>query len=169
MIQSGIDKKTRSEKKPNEFDWFWLKLDAYLKSQDLKQTKQRRLIIEYFIGLNTHVGAELLHATVRQAGYKIGLATIYRTLNLLREAGLVEQHNFSDGRSVFEIDHPGTHHDHLVCLTCGAVIEFENDAIEQMQNDIAAKYGFDLRSHRHDLYGDCVKPDCKKKNISLSD
>ena len=150
--------------KGKDFNWFWDKLESYLKAQDLKQTKQRKVIIEHFLNLDTHVDADNLHSAIRDSGHNIGLATIYRTLNLLMEAGLIEQQSFADGRAVFEVDRPGTHHDHLVCLDCGHVIEFENDQVEKIQQDIAEKYGFELRSHRHDLFGSCLKKECPRKN-----
>src|SRR5690349_14518075 len=102
--------------KGKNFEWFWDKLESYLKDQDLKQTKQRKVIIEHFLNLDKHVDADHLHAAIRDSGHNIGLATIYRTLNLLCEAGLIEQQSFADGRAVFEVDKPGTHHDHLVCI-----------------------------------------------------
>ena len=146
--------------KTNDLSWFWDKLDVYLKSQDLKQTRQRRLIIDYFIKLDSHVDAETLHGAIRESGHNIGLATIYRTLNLLKEARLVEQQSFADGRAVFELDKPGNHHDHLVCVDCGTIVEFENEVIETIQRQIAADHGFKLASHRLDLYGHCSKESC---------
>jgi Fur family ferric uptake transcriptional regulator len=122
----------------------------------LKQTQQRRLIVQHFLALNAHVDADELHRRVSAAGHDVGLATIYRTLNLLTEAGLVEQKSFQDGRHVFEVAHPDQHHDHLICTRCGQVIEFEDPEIESLQNQIAEKFGISLQSHRLDLFGVCV-------------
>src|SRR6187402_3148867 len=86
--------KVAGKKEPRntkEFSWFWDSLDQYLAKHQLKQTKQRKLIVEHFLGLNTHLAAEDLHEAVRGGGHNIGLATIYRTLNLLADAGLAEQ------------------------------------------------------------------------------
>lgn len=143
--------------KSNNFEWFWDKLDSYLKDQDLKQTRQRRVIVEYLLKMNTHVDAETLHAEIKKEHQNIGLATIYRTLHLLKSAGLVEEQSFADGRAVYEIDHPGTHHDHLICIECGRVVEFQNEMIERLQHQIAAEHGIELTSHRLDLYGRCAK------------
>ena len=135
--------------------WFWDGLDSYLAKNQLKQTRQRRLIVRQFLEMKSHVDAEDLYASVRKDGHSIGLATIYRTLNLLKDAGLAEQNSFADGRAVFEILKPGDHHDHLVCLGCGQVIEFENQQIESIQKQIAKDNNFTLTSHRLDLFGYC--------------
>lgn len=137
------------------FAWFWEGLDQYLESMRLKQTPQRRVIVQALLEMNTHVDAEELHRKVVSEGHEIGLATVYRTLNLLTEAGLVEQQSFQDGRAVFEVSHPNSHHDHLVCTECGLVVEFEDPAIESLQKVIAAKFYMDLKSHRLDLFGSC--------------
>jgi len=152
-------KSLKSDDNP-DFAWFWLELDRYLTSKALKQTRQRRIIVQHFLALNRHVDAEELYARTRNAGHDFGLATIYRTLNLLTEAGLAEQKSFSDGRSVFEVNLPDQHHDHLICLECGHVLEFENSEIEDLQEKVAAKHGFELKSHRLDLFGRCLKKDC---------
>lgn len=136
--------------------WFWDGLDAYLLRHQLKQTKQRKHIVAQFLKMSNHVDVEDLYQKVRLEGHNIGLATIYRTLNLLKDAGLVNQHSFSDGRAVFEISKPGGHHDHLVCTKCGRIDEFENEEIEELQSKIAEQRGFILSSHRLELYGTCA-------------
>lgn len=142
-------------KETKGFAWFWEGLDLYLERHNLKQTQQRKLIVSYFLQINAHIDAEGLHRKVREDGHDIGLATIYRTLNLLTDAGLVEQQSFQDGRSVFEVASPDSHHDHLVCTKCGQVIEFEDEEIEELQKRIAAKFNMNLTSHRLDLFGLC--------------
>ncbi len=151
------------QKKLETYRWFWDALDAYLAKKSLKQTKQRRQIVEHFISLNNHLSAEELHEAVRKDGLTIGLATIYRTLNLLADAGLAEQKSFGEGRFVYEINMPGAHHDHLICLDCGTVIEFENDEIEALQEKVAQVHQFKLTSHRLDLHGHCEKPNCERR------
>lgn len=136
-------------------DWFWQDLDKYLLLKQLKQTKQRKSIIEIFLAMKNHVSAEELHEEIKKHELNIGLATIYRTLNLLKEADLVEQKQFSDGRAVFEVLKPGKHHDHLICLKCSEVTEFHNEEIERIQCEVAASLGFTLEYHSHDLYGYC--------------
>jgi Fur family ferric uptake transcriptional regulator len=147
------------------FRWFWEALDTYLADKNLKQTQQRRKLIELFLKMNSHVSAEELHEAARNAGHNIGLATIYRTLNLLAEADLVEQKSFVDGRHVYEVNMPGEHHDHLICLDCGAVIEFENEEIEKLQEKIAQSRGFELKVHRLDLFGRCLKKDTCERRV----
>ena len=149
------------------FAWFWEGLDQYLEKTGLKQTQQRKIIVQAFLEINSHVDADELHRRVVAEGHELGLATIYRTLNLLTEAGLIEQKSFQDGRSVFEVAHPGSHHDHLICTECGHVIEFEDEEIELLQETIAKKYGIELKSHRLDLYGRCLdRSSCDSRKIS---
>ena len=150
--------------KTDSHSWFAEELSKHLARKNLKQTKQRQALIDIFIKLATHVSAEELHIAARSAGLDVGLATVYRTLNLLSDAGLVEQKQFSEGRFVYEIVEPGGHHDHLICLDCGAVIEFANDEIERLQEKVAAKHQFELTSHRLDLFGHCQKVKCDRRN-----
>lgn len=146
--------------------WFWDALDAYLAKKNLKQTRQREIIVECFLAMGTHLSAEDLHESVRTAGHNIGLATIYRTLNLLADAGLAEQKQFAEGRTVFEVLTPGGHHDHIICLDCGVVFEFENEQIEALQAQVAAQHGIRLTSHRLDLFGHCTKQPCQHRRSS---
>ena len=148
---------------PTRVKWFYKELDHYLETKQLKQTKQRQTVIDVFLESQKHVDAEGLQKNIKDRGFNIGLATVYRTLNLLREAGLVEQRSFSDGRTLFEISHPDEHHDHLVCLKCQKVVEFENEKIEKLQDEVAEKYGFDLITHRLDLFGHCSE--CQNDSI----
>ena len=147
----------------NKYDWFWSSLDNYLDKHQLKQTKQRTQIIEQFIRLDTHIDAEMLYQHFNESGKKVGLATIYRTLTLLEQAKLVEQRSFADGRTLYELNTPNEHHDHLVCIECKKVIEFENQEIEDLQIKVAEKHGFKLTNHRLDLYGICTS--CNKKLV----
>jgi Fur family ferric uptake transcriptional regulator len=139
----------------NEYAWFWDRLDDYLKAHDLKQTSQRNIIVSKFLSMEKHVDIESLHSELRNNGENIGLATIYRTMNLLKNASLVEQHNFSDNKATFEVSHPHKHHDHLVCLICSKVEEFVNNEIEALQDSIAKERGFKLLDHRLELFGYC--------------
>ena len=150
-----------------DLDWFWDGLNAYLSRNQLKQTKQRKIVVSHFLNLDSHVDAEDLYESVRSEGFNIGLATIYRTLNLLKDAGLVEQRSFADGRAVFEVLKPGNHHDHIVCIDCGRIVEFENEEIEALQKIEASKFGFVLTSHRLELYGRCEP--CRKHHAKMVD
>lgn len=150
---------------PKKYEWFWKGLDKYLERHQLKQTKQREKIVKLFLDIDTHMSAESLHVALKDEGENIGLATIYRTLNLLADAGLAVSRSFQDGKNVYEILHPDEHHDHLVCLDCGEIIEFENEKIEELQTQVAKQFGFDLVNHRLDLFGRCQKrATCPKLN-----
>ncbi len=148
-----------SKQKTETYAWFWERLDQYLAKAQLKQSKQRNYIIEEFLKMDSHVSAEELYGHLKGSDQNPGLATVYRTLNLLREAGLVDQKQFTDGKSVFEVLTPGSHHDHLICLQCHKVIEFHNAQIEKLQEQIAKDYGFVLKHHSLELFGLC--PQCK--------
>lgn len=141
-------------------EWFWERLDQYLAKSQLKHSKQRNFIIEEFLSMKTHVSAEELYSQLKSKDHNPGLATVYRTLNLLKDASLVDQKQFSDGKSVFEVMEPGAHHDHLICLICHKVIEFENEEIERLQEQVAKKYSFKLTKHSLELFGQCS--DCQK-------
>ncbi|ODS24371.1 transcriptional repressor [Candidatus Endobugula sertula] len=101
-----------------------------------------------------HLSAEEVYRVLLEAGDDVGLATVYRVLTQFEAAGLVERHNFDGGHSVFELDR-GEHHDHMVCVETGKVIEFHNERIEELQREIAQKHGYELTEHSLVLY---VKP-----------
>lgn len=159
--------KTKTSHQASQDKWFWDVLNDYLARQALKQTRQRKIVVEEFLRIDRHVDAEDLFQIVRKRDPKVGLATVYRTLNLLKEAGLADQKSFRDGRSVFEVHRPDHHHDHLVCLDCGRVIEFENEEIEALQVKVAEELGFKLTGHRLDLYGHCLRGTCEDGHKGL--
>ena len=101
-----------------------------------------------------HLSAEDVYKILLEQGEEVGLATVYRVLTQFESAGLVMRHNFDSGHSVFELDR-GEHHDHMVCLNTGDVIEFQNEEIERLQKEIANKHGYELVEHSLVLY---VKP-----------
>ena len=126
-----------------------------LKNVGLKATLPRIRILEILEqSPERHVSAEDVYKALLQAGEEVGLATVYRVLTQFESAGLVTRHNFDSGHSVFEINE-GEHHDHMVCLETGKVIEFQNEQIEQLQKKIAEDHGYDLQEHSLVLY---VKP-----------
>lgn len=128
-------------------------LAAYLEKNHLKQTKQRELILHTFLDAHRHVTSEDLYQAVRKEHSNIGYTTVYRTMKLLVEAGLATERHFDDGITRYEIEHE--HHDHLVCIKCGKIQEFECEEIEERQNEVASEYGFEVLRHRHELYGHC--------------
>ena len=103
---------------------------------------------------NQHISAEDVYKILLDQNEEIGLATVYRVLNQFDDAGIVTRHHFEGGKSVFELSQKN-HHDHLVCLKCGKVLEFEDDIIEQRQVDIASSYNIKLTNHSLYLYGEC--------------
>jgi len=103
---------------------------------------------------NQHISAEDVYKILLEHNEEIGLATVYRVLNQFDDAGIVSRHHFEGGKSVFELSHK-KHHDHLVCLKCGKVVEFEDDIIEQRQEDIAKSHNIKLTNHSLYLYGEC--------------
>jgi len=133
-------------------------LGDYLEAHNLKHTKQREAILEVFLEIKGHITGEDLYQQVRGRYAGIGYTTVYRTMKLLCEAGLASERHFDDGLTRYEVEHE--HHDHLVCIRCGKIVEFECQMIESAQNDIVERYGFSLLRHRHELYGHC--PDCRK-------
>jgi len=123
----------------------------------LRMTGQRRTIAGVLELANDHPDVEALHQRAVQADPRISLATVYRTVKLFEEAGLLEKHDFGDGRARYE-DAEGDHHDHLIDLNTGEVIEFVDVEIEALQEKIAAKLGYTLKGHRLELYGVPIKP-----------
>jgi len=134
-------------------------LTRYLEDHRLKHTRQRQAILEIFLDATGHVTGDELFQRVRERHPNIGFTTVYRTMKLLCEAGLANERRFDDGITRYEIQHE--HHDHLVCTKCGRIVEFECSMIEAAQDEIAAKYGFRLLRHRHELYGHC--PECRAR------
>ncbi|MFT6917664.1 MAG: Fur family ferric uptake transcriptional regulator [Cognaticolwellia sp.] len=126
-----------------------------LKRAGLKITLPRIKILAILQNPNNqHISAEDVYKLLLEHNEEIGLATVYRVLNQFDDAGIVTRHHFEAGKSVFELSHK-KHHDHLVCLSCGKVIEFEDDVIEQRQEDIAKLHKVKLTNHSLYLYGEC--------------
>ena len=130
-------------------------LSEYLAGQGLKSTSQRDTILQIFVNAGSHLSAEELYSRVKKAHPRIGYATVYRTLKLLAEAGLAEERRFEDGFTRYEYRSSDGHHDHLICTRCGVIIEFENVRIEELQADVARKKGFQVQSHKLEIYGLC--------------
>jgi len=126
-----------------------------LKKAGLKATLPRVKILEVLEQAeNAHVSAEEIYNIFLKNKEDIALATIYRVLTQFEAAGMVCRHRFEDGRAVFELN-TGTHHDHLVCMKCGTVVEFVDNTIEERQKQIAADAGFEMTDHCLYIYGIC--------------
>lgn len=136
-----------------------MQLKALLLAKGLKSTKQRDAILQEFLQLRKHVDIDSLYQKVKAKHPTIGYATVYRTMKLLKECGMASERHFGTRQALYEPKHD-THHDHLICLRCNKIIEFENKKIESLQEEIAKKYGFHLKNHKHELYGHCTP--CRK-------
>lgn len=133
-----------------------------LKEKGYKNTNQRIAILQIFLSCPSHISLEEIYRKAREYYPNIGFATVYRTMKLLTICGIAQQQNFKEGIMRFERIHAGKHHDHMICLKCGDVIEFTESNIEDLQKEAAIKYDFDIEWHRLELYGYCRK--CKKDN-----
>lgn len=139
--------------------------DAELKKAGLKVTSPRIKILDILKKPeHQHVSAEDVYRILIEQEDEVGLATVYRVLNQFDDAGIVTRHHFEGGRSVFELS-AKKHHDHLVCLTCGRVIEFEDEVIERRQLEVAQANNIELTNHSLYLYGECKAPEtCEYNN-----
>ncbi len=118
----------------------------------MRMTEQRRVIARVLSAADDHPDVEELHRRAHQVDPHISIATVYRTVRLFEEAGIITRHDFRDGRSRYE-EHQDTHHDHLINMKTGEVVEFVDAEIEALQEAIARKLGFKLIDHRLELYG----------------
>src|SRR5712671_7386816 len=118
----------------------------------LRMTEQRRVIARVVAEAYDHPDAEELYRRAIAVDPHISIATVYRTVKLFEDAGILERHDFRDGRSRYE-EVPESHHDHLIDIQSGSVIEFRNEEIEKLQRRVAEELGFELVDHRLELYG----------------
>ncbi len=124
----------------------------------LRMTEQRRIIARVLSESNDHPDAEELYARAAKLDPRISLATVYRTVRLFSDAGIIETHDFRDGRARYETA-DDDHHDHLIDVVTGDVIEFVDEEIEALQERIAQKLGYELVDHRLELYGRKIQSD----------
>lgn len=132
----------------------------------LRMTGQRRVIARVLAEAEDHPDAEELHRRAAAIDPHISIATVYRTVRLLEESGILERHDFRDGRSRYE-EVPDEHHDHLIDVQTGRVIEFHDDQIEELQRLVAEKLGYKLVDHRLELYGVPLGADSKDAKPKL--
>jgi len=133
-----------------------------LKRAGLKVTLPRMKILEILESSNKrHLSAEDIYKILLDAGEDIGLATIYRVLTQFEGAGLIMRHHFETGQAVFELER-GKHHDHLICVKCGKIVEFLDESIEAKQKEIAEKNGFSISDHSLIIYGVCNSESCNQ-------
>jgi Fur family ferric uptake transcriptional regulator len=128
-----------------------LSLEAACVEKGMRMTEQRRVIARVLEGSDDHPDVEELYRRASAVDPNISISTVYRTVRLFEDAGMIERHDFRDGRSRYETL-PGEHHDHLIDLRSGHVIEFRNEEIERIQERIARELGYRLVDHRLELY-----------------
>lgn len=129
----------------------------YLAQKGLKSTKQREIILDEFLRAGAHLSTEELYLKLRKKNPTLGYATVYRTLKLFAECGIAAECHFSNRETRYEASSGAEHHDHLICTDCGAIIEFEDPRIEQLQEKVAMEHDFRIVSHRLELFGLCAK------------
>jgi Fur family ferric uptake transcriptional regulator len=148
------------ENKPQQADEQFVKEKEaafleFIQSKGLKTTRQRSTIVQVFFRLRGHISVEELLREVKKVNPRIGYATVYRTLHLLVESGLVEERRFGDGLARYEGRNEVEHHDHMICLECGKIREFSNPKLLELQEQLAVENGFKIFRHRLELYGSC--------------
>ncbi|MGE0665390.1 MAG: Fur family transcriptional regulator [Sphingomonadales bacterium] len=134
------------------------RLEKLCVAKGMRMTDQRRVIARVLSEAHDHPDVEELYARASKIDSHISIATVYRTVRLFEEAGILERHDFRDGRSRYE-EVPERHHDHLIDVQSGKVVEFRNEDIEKLQEFIASELGYKLVDHRLELYGIPLKKD----------
>ncbi len=136
----------------------------YLRARSLPVTTQREQVAQVLFAAGGHLSVEDIEGLLRQRGLHVGKATIYRTLDLLAQSGMVHERDFGEGFRRYERAPGHPHHEHLICLRCGKVVEFANEKLERMKELIAAEYGFQHRHHRLEIYGVCRE--CQQRDAA---
>lgn len=138
------------------------KFEAFLNKKQLKLTSQRRQILEKILEMDkTHFTADDLVDQFRNDRPRVSKATVYRTLSVLVEPGILEEHQFGESQKVYELSEGRPHHDHLICTSCHKIIEFVSDAMEKLQDKVAANHGFKPTHHSQKIFGICK--DCHSR------
>jgi Fur family transcriptional regulator, ferric uptake regulator len=140
------------------------RFERFLHERDLRLTEARAAIVEAALARQGHYPIEDLIADLKARGIRGSKATVYRTLPLLAEAGILEPAIIAGESRSYETTFGRHHHDHLLCGRCGKVVEFEFEAFEILQKEVATRYGFRLDAHHHELLGTC--PECLAKETA---
>ena len=128
------------------------KIEDRCKQRGVRLTDQRRLIAKVMSQSSDHPDVDELHKRVSKIDEKVSIATVYRTVKLFEESGIIEKHDFKGGKARYE-QSPDIHHDHLIDVNTGEIVEFVDEEIEKLQNKVAEKLGYKLVDHRLELYG----------------
>jgi Fur family transcriptional regulator, ferric uptake regulator len=134
------------------------RFEEFVRQHHGRLTPQRLFIVKEFLALNGHYDIQELHNRFRGMGRTINPSTIFRTLKLLVQAGVAAERQFANGNTKFEVN--VSHHDHLICLGCSSIFEFDSPKLEQLQSRIIRNHGFEMSYHKHEIYGYCA--DCRK-------
>ncbi len=126
-----------------------------LEKQGLNLTRQRHEILHAFFSAEMHLGVEELYDLLKKKDPTLGRATVFRTVKLLQECGLLAEVGSANGRSKFELKADRPHHDHMVCVECGRITEFQSPRMEHFQDEAIRKLGFEALWHRHEIFGRC--------------
>jgi Fur family ferric uptake transcriptional regulator len=138
---------------------------VFLGQRGLNASKARDAVVTTFLESKDHVDLQALYVRAKRRQPGVGFATVYRTMKLLEEAGIAHARRFGNTKeTLYEIAVGRAHHDHLICEQCGDIVEFVDDDVEELQDKIAARYGFSLSGHRHELYGVCGR--CRESRKS---
>jgi Fur family ferric uptake transcriptional regulator len=132
------------------------KIEEKCLAKGVRLTDQRKIIADVMSASNDHPDVDELHKRVNKIDKKISIATVYRTVKLFEESGIVEKHDFKGGKARYE-ESPEEHHDHLIDINSGEIIEFVDKEIEILQNKVAEKLGYKLVDHKLELYGSKIK------------
>ena len=138
------------------------KLTNILKKSGLRYTRQRQAVLDELNLTQDHRDVEDIYFSIRNRGLNVSRATVYRTLELLVKHNLVRRLDLGEGKYRFE-NRGGKHHDHIICLDCNKIMEFMNERIEVLQEEVAEEYGFSLTKHVHQLFGHCLDESCPNK------
>ncbi len=134
----------------------FVQVEQLLKERGIRLTEPRRLVVRRAVS-HLHFTAEELVKDVHAIDASIARGTVYRTLGLLHQAGIVEKHDFRYGAPNYEVTFGKAHHDHLMCIQCGEIIEFQEPRWERLQEEVVKRYHYQLLSHTHKLYGLCFR------------
>ena len=140
----------------------------FLKHRDLRQTRERFLVLDAVYDVEGHIDADTLHHQLRQQNHLISRATVYNTLNLLLECELVVRHQFGNSKAKYEASFLFRQHDHLICLDCQHIMEFCDPRIQRIQEMVADVYAFEIKRHVLNLYGHCRQEDCANRSATVA-
>ncbi len=129
--------------------------EEHLKRKGLNLTHQRKEILEHLLAADRHLSTEEIYDTLKKKDPALGRATVFRTLKLLQECGLAAEVETASGRSKFELKADRPHHDHMICVECGRITEFQSPMMERFQDEAIRKHGFQALWHRHEIFGRC--------------